>query len=502
MRLNSTFLKLGVFVAFAMQTAFGLYAQQPPAAALEPEPGLISRDGAKSDTNAPPAEKEDEPAPKRFREIVKVGNDAVLKEGEASKDVVVVRGSATIDGSIEGDLVVVAGSAMVNGNVSGNMVVVLGSAKLGPKAKVEGDAVVVGGTLDADPDAKIEGERVEVGGMNIPGLNPLTDWLKSGLFLARPLPPHLAWVWGIAALFFLLNVLLSVMFPRPTQACTEQMDKSPIGSFFTGFLALILFLPLLILLVATGVGVLIVPFLFCAMIVAFLFGKVAVYRYAGQQVTRSMNSAFVQSPLITLLVGTAVFYVLYMIPVVGFAVWGVAGLWGVGAVLMAVVGRFRRERQEPNSTFSVASGEGTMAMGTAEQGGIPSEVGLETSLPRVGFWLRFMATVLDLLLVGTIFAWMHLPRMFLIFWGIYHITFWTWRGTTIGGIVMGIKVVRMDGRPLNFAVALIRSLSSVFSAMVLFLGFFWAGWSRERQSWHDKIAGTIVVKVPKGMSLV
>lgn len=141
-------------------------------------------------------------------------------------------------------------------------------------------------------------------------------------------------------------------------------------------------------------------------------------------------------------------------------------------------------------------------MGTAEQSDVPPAVGLEASLSRVGFWLRFMATALDLLLVGTISAWMHLPRLFLILWGIYHVALWTWRGTTIGGIVMGIKVVRVDGRPLGFTVALIRALSSVFSAMALFLGFFWAGWSRERQSWHDKIAGTIVVKVPKGMSLV
>ena len=67
---------------------------------------------------------------------------------------------------------------------------------------------------------------------------------------------------------------------------------------------------------------------------------------------------------------------------------------------------------------------------------------------------------------------------------------------------LGIKVVRLNGAPVNFAVALVRSLSSFFSALVLFLGFFWAGWDREKQAWHDKIAGTLVVRVPKGMSLI
>jgi uncharacterized RDD family membrane protein YckC len=37
---------------------------------------------------------------------------------------------------------------------------------------------------------------------------------------------------------------------------------------------------------------------------------------------------------------------------------------------------------------------------------------------------------------------------------------------------------------------------------VLCLGFFWAGWSRDRQAWHDIIAGTTIVRMPHGMSLV
>src|SRR5258706_2142474 len=31
------------------------------------------------------------------------------------------------------------------------------------------------------------------------------------------------------------------------------------------------------------------------------------------------------------------------------------------------------------------------------------------------------------------------------------------RGTTVGGIVFGLKIVRTDGQPMNFAVALVRS---------------------------------------------
>jgi uncharacterized RDD family membrane protein YckC len=37
---------------------------------------------------------------------------------------------------------------------------------------------------------------------------------------------------------------------------------------------------------------------------------------------------------------------------------------------------------------------------------------------------------------------------------------------------------------------------------VLFLGFFWAGWTREKTAWHDLIAGTVIVRMPRGIPLL
>lgn len=121
-------------------------------------------------------------------------------------------------------------------------------------------------------------------------------------------------------------------------------------------------------------------------------------------------------------------------------------------------------------------------------------------MERAGFWVRLGATLLDFVLMSLV--WSFIGRYFLLAWVFYHIGMWTWKGTTIGGIVMGLKIVRVDGTPINFSIALVRSLSSFFSAFALFIGFFWAGWDEEKQAWHDKIAGTYIVKVPKGVSLI
>jgi uncharacterized RDD family membrane protein YckC len=128
------------------------------------------------------------------------------------------------------------------------------------------------------------------------------------------------------------------------------------------------------------------------------------------------------------------------------------------------------------------------------------------TMPRAGFWRRFLATVLDAVLIGLIIGPLlhlpHVPRWFLLIWVTYHVGMWSWKGTTIGGIVLGLRIVRTDGQRINFAIALVRALASFFSAAVLGLGFLWAGWTRDKQSWHDKIAGTIVVRPPKGTPLV
>jgi uncharacterized RDD family membrane protein YckC len=57
--------------------------------------------------------------------------------------------------------------------------------------------------------------------------------------------------------------------------------------------------------------------------------------------------------------------------------------------------------------------------------------------------------------------------------------------------------VRVDGNPLSFADALVRALVGIFSIAIAFIGALWMLRDPESQTWHDKVAGTYVVKVPR-----
>ncbi len=140
---------------------------------------------------------------------------------------------------------------------------------------------------------------------------------------------------------------------------------------------------------------------------------------------------------------------------------------------------------------------------TLTQPARPAVVPGAFSCPRAGFWERMGAAFLDVVFLAAIgaFAGLRMPWIFLVALA-YFAGMWTWKGTTIGGTVLGLKVVRLDGQPLAFIVALVRALAAGFSIIVLFLGFLWIAWDSEKQGWHDLIAGTVVLRLPRGAPLV
>ena len=124
------------------------------------------------------------------------------------------------------------------------------------------------------------------------------------------------------------------------------------------------------------------------------------------------------------------------------------------------------------------------------------------SFPRASFWERLGAAFLDVIIVSILASLVGGPPLGFLVALAYFAGMWAWKGTTVGGVVLNLKVVRLDDKPVTFTVALVRGLAAAFSVIVLFLGFLWMIWDREKQTWHDKIAGTVVIRLPRGMPLV
>jgi uncharacterized RDD family membrane protein YckC len=65
---------------------------------------------------------------------------------------------------------------------------------------------------------------------------------------------------------------------------------------------------------------------------------------------------------------------------------------------------------------------------------------------------------------------------------------------SIGKMVLGLKVTDVNGGKLDFVKAFVRNLSKVISTFILFIGYIMAGFTEKKQALHDMIAGTLVLK--------
>ena len=140
-------------------------------------------------------------------------------------------------------------------------------------------------------------------------------------------------------------------------------------------------------------------------------------------------------------------------------------------------------------------------------------------LEYVGFWLRVWASIIDSVLVMVILLpvlrvyrheadWPDLytvktPRARFCSNGVLPavavLIFWVTRQATPGKMAIGATIVDADtGKRPTTAQFFGRYLAYYVSMIPLFLGFIWVGIDARKQGWHDKLAGTVVVRPRRG----
>lgn len=286
------------------------------------------------------------------------------------EDVVRIGGSVSVDSDehVRGDVVVIGGSANINGEVDGEVVVVGGSARFGPQADVRGDITVVGGGLSRDEGAVIRGAIHEVGFGDIAwrgrgewGRNADWDWMN-GIYPVARLTGTLVRI----TLLILLTALVLFVAKVPVEQIADRVAVDPVKSWFVGFLAEMLFIPVLIMtavvLAISIIGIpllVLLPVAIVALLVVMLVGFTAVAYHIGRLLqdkvdmlrTRPYAATFTG---ILLIVSPVLLARLVGLAGLGFIVWPIAAVgflleysvWTAGLGAAALV-RFNRPSQPP-----------------------------------------------------------------------------------------------------------------------------------------------------------
>jgi len=389
---------------------------------------------------------------------------------------------------------------------------VLGNVTLGPDAVVEGEVVSVGGSVTRDPKSIVKGGIQEVAFMDrFPEMTGLKTWIGKCAFWGRMLwfSPGLGWAWMLAAGFLVFYTLLALLFPRAIEKSAEVLEQRPGGTFLAMLLTVLLTPVLVVLLIITVVGIAVVPFLLIGLIFATLFGKAAVFSWIGRRIFPPEGEPSGSRTALTVFIGGLIVMLLYTVPILGLLLFKFFGLLGLAMVVYRLVLSMQREKPKaaPVTAAALALLPATGAETNAGDAAAPPPVIFSAvTLPRAGFWIRFAAALLDFLMVAIVVNVVLRahdgPGLLFLLLAAYSVVMWKNKGTTIGGVICGLKVVRLDDRPLDWTIAIIRALSAFLSFFVAGLGFIWVAFDDDKQSWHDKVAGTTIVRVPKGTALL
>ena len=131
-----------------------------------------------------------------------------------------------------------------------------------------------------------------------------------------------------------------------------------------------------------------------------------------------------------------------------------------------------------------------------------------------GFWIRVGATLIDLVIMIIVLS---VPLSFIYeeeYWlgeqlihGFWHVllgyvvpivaTIWFWLKFlgTPGKMATNLKIVdAKTGNKLTLGQAIGRYFAYIPAILPLGLGIIWVGIDKKKQGWHDKLAGTVVIK--------
>jgi uncharacterized RDD family membrane protein YckC len=131
---------------------------------------------------------------------------------------------------------------------------------------------------------------------------------------------------------------------------------------------------------------------------------------------------------------------------------------------------------------------------TPRQDGLVSEVA-SGQVHYAGFWVRFVAVVIDTVLVGLICE--GLFRMdgasggvLLVYQGLL---IGLWNGQTIGKRACGIRIISADGRPVTVLQSFGRAFAKLLNVVTFGIGYLMVAFDGHKRGLHDHLASTVAV---------
>ena len=224
-------------------------------------------------------------------DIVSFGNSVTIKEGQ----------------EVAGDLVVFGGDAKVYGHVDGDAIVMGGDLYIAPSGEVDGSTVSFGGTLDNESDHK----HANAGGgahrhgiivPPMPTVTPMPEMSNPPDYESHG--PPTAW-YTLLGVLGILSLLAFAFAPNTVRMVRDEFVRRPLAGTVVGFCWPFILAVVMIALAITVIGIVLMPAVLVAVVVAYLVGRAAIAQLLGRRLFEVAN-VIEPAPLATAALGLVI----------------------------------------------------------------------------------------------------------------------------------------------------------------------------------------------------
>ncbi len=278
--------------------------------------------------------------------VILFGCGARISSGaQVLRDVVSFGGNVVIekDVHVNRDVVVFGGNLDLAGEAGRDVTVFGGNVTLQPTAVVDGNLITSGGFTDQKPGAVVRGSTSRNTGFRV---FPYTgNWsttfpatfgggvLGALAGLAFGLIRTIVYALALAA----LGALTVVFMPAQTKQVSDTAQTYAMPSMGVGCLTSFVAVTLGILLLITICGIPFGVLLLLALVIAWLFGWIALGRLIGEKLLEAFKVHEIL-PIVAVVVGVIVLTIVSYVPIIGWLVGLFIGLLGLGAVVLTRFG--------------------------------------------------------------------------------------------------------------------------------------------------------------------
>lgn len=257
----------------------------------------------------------------------------VLIKGVVNGDVATLGSPVTVTGQLNGDIATAGGAVRIDGVVRGEVASMGGSLELGPKAELTGDAALLGGSFKKAPGAKFTGEVSQLDLGVGRGLVRLAEKIgKHHLSPEAQEKRRKARLFASIAFYlgsWFMITLVAALLPDAVDSVAAAVRRDLWRAAGYGLLLCLAFVPALVLMAVSLVGIPLIPLALLAAVAAKLLAFSAYALLIADRVGASLKR-----PVVSTLTGVAGGYLVLISPLLVGKLLLLAGAGGLGGVLV------------------------------------------------------------------------------------------------------------------------------------------------------------------------